>query len=165
MVHGDSQSTGHIDDDLAAADERWMLRALALARDAADANEVPVGAVVVMDGEEIASGFNAPISTCDPSAHAEIVALRKAATRLGNYRLPGCELYATLEPCAMCAGAIVHARVRRVVFAASDPKWGAAGSVFNVLDSERLNHRVTVRAGVLEEDSVLQLRRFFAVRR
>ena len=132
-------------------DERFMRRALALARRAQEAGEVPVGAVVVLDGEIIGEGWNQPIRSNDPSAHAEMVALRAAAARRRNYRLPDSTLYVTLEPCAMCAGAIVHARVTRVVYGAADPKSGAAGSVFNLLDSEQLNHRAQISSGVLGE--------------
>ena len=146
-------------------DERWMRRALALAREAARAGEVPVGAVLVLRGEELGAGANAPIADCDPSAHAEICALRAAAKRTGNYRLPGCTLYATMEPCPMCAGAIVHARIARLVYAARDPRWGAGGSVFDILGSPRLNHRVEVHGGVLAADSVALLDAFFRARR
>ena len=142
-----------------------MRRALALARHAEAAGEVPVGAVVVQDGEVIGEGWNQPIRSNDPSAHAEMVALRAAATRNKNYRLPGATLYVTLEPCAMCAGAIVHARIARVVYGAADPKAGAAGSVFHLLDSPALNHRAQVNDGVLGEESSELLRRFFQSRR
>ena len=146
-------------------DEFWMRRALDLAREAGRAEEVPVGAVLVSEGEEGGAGSNAPISTCDPSAHAEILALRAAAERRGNYRLPGCTLYATMEPCPMCAGAIVHARIARLVYAARDPRWGADGSVFDILRSGRLNHRVEVVGGVLAEESAALLESFFRERR
>ena len=142
-----------------------MRRALALARHAEQLGEVPVGAVIVRDGEILGEGWNQPISTHDPSAHAEMVALRAAARHVQNYRLPGATLYVTLEPCAMCAGAIVHARIARVVYAATDPKAGAGGSVFNLLASERLNHRAQVDGGVLAEDCRDLLRRFFEQRR
>jgi len=138
-----------------------MRRALVLARYAEEGGEVPVGAVVVLDGEVIGEGWNQPIRSSDPSAHAEMIALRAAAARVGNYRLPGTILYATLEPCAMCAGAVVHARVARVVYGAADPKAGAGGSVFNLLGSERLNHRAVVTGGVLGEECGDLLRRFF----
>ena len=150
---------------VSAEDERWMRRALDLARTAEAAGEVPVGAVLVSGGEERGAGANAPISTCDPSAHAEILALRAAGRRAGNYRLPGCTLYTTLEPCPMCAGAIVHARVRRLVYAARDLRWGAGGSVFDILGSTKLNHRVEVTAGVLAAESAELLEAFFRARR
>lgn len=142
-----------------------MRRALTLARHAEAAGEVPVGAVVVQDGEMIGEGWNQPIRSHDPSAHAEMVALRAAAARRKNYRLPGATLYVTLEPCAMCAGAIVHARLARVVYGATDPKAGAAGSVFQLLDSPALNHRTEVGSGVLGEESSELLRAFFQSRR
>ncbi len=147
------------------SDERWMERALALAEDAKAAGEVPVGAVVVKDDREIGAGFNRPISTADPSAHAEIVALRAAAAALGNYRLPGTTLYVTLEPCPMCAGAIVQARVDRVVYGAADDRWGAAGSVFDVLGSQVLNHRPECAGGLLADRSADLLRDFFKNKR
>lgn len=146
-------------------DESFMHEALALAREAWAAGEVPVGAVVVKDGGIVGRGFNAPISTHDPSGHAEIRALRDAATRLGNYRLVDCTLYVTLEPCAMCAGAIMHARLARVAFGAADPKTGAAGSVVDLFADKRLNHHTEVTAGVLSEDCAGLLRQFFAERR
>jgi tRNA(adenine34) deaminase len=142
-----------------------MSRALELAREAEAAGEVPVGAVIVRDGEIVAEGFNRPISTHDPTAHAEMVALRAAAARSDSYRLLGTTLYVTLEPCAMCAGAMVHARVQRLVYAASDPRAGAAGSIFNVVQSPALNHRLEVTAGVLAEDCGAILRNFFVARR
>jgi tRNA(adenine34) deaminase len=146
-------------------DEKFMRRALELARDAEAAGEVPVGAVIVRDGEIVAEGFNRPISTHAPTAHAEMVALRAAAARSDSYRLLGTTLYVTLEPCAMCAGAMVHARVQRLVYAASDPRAGAAGSIFNVVQSPALNHRLEVTAGVLAEDCGAILRNFFVARR
>ncbi len=142
-----------------------MLRALSLAEEAKVAAEVPVGAVVVLDEREIGAGFNRPISTADPSAHAEIVALRAAAKALGNYRLPGTTLYVTLEPCPMCAGAIVQARVDRVVFGAADDRWGAAGSVSDVLGSKVLNHRPECHGGLLADRSAELLRDFFKSKR
>ncbi len=149
-----------------AADERFMRRALELAQHAADAHaEVPVGAVLVLDGEIVGAGWNHSIGGNDPTAHAEILALRDAGQRLGNYRFPGATLYATLEPCVMCAGAIVHARLARVVYAANDPKTGAAGSVFDTLLSDRHNHKVNVQGGLLAEDAGSLLRGFFASRR
>ena len=149
-----------------AADEGFMRRALELARHARDLHEeIPVGAVLVREGEIIGEGWNQSISEHDPSAHAEIVALRAAGRKSSNYRLPGTTLYVTLEPCVMCAGAIVHARVDRVVIAADDPKTGAAGSVFDTLISERHNHRVAVTRGLLADESSQLLRDFFRERR
>ena len=142
-----------------------MREALTLASEAAGNGEVPVGAVVVKDGEVIGRGANRPISAADPTAHAEIVALREAATRLGNYRLTGCELYVTLEPCAMCVGAMLHARLARVVFGARDPKTGACGSVVDLPAVEALNHHARFEGGVLADESGALLRRFFAERR
>jgi tRNA(adenine34) deaminase len=148
-----------------ADDARHMARALVLADRAAAEGEVPVGAVLVRDGEVVGEGWNRPIGAHDPTAHAEIVALRAAAERLGNYRLTGTTLYVTLEPCAMCSGALIHARVGRVVYGARDPKTGAAGSVMDVLTTDLLNHRVVVEGGVLAQDSAARLQRFFAERR
>lgn len=142
-----------------------MRAALAAAGEAGRRDEVPVGAVVVADGIVVGRGFNAPISTHDPSAHAEISALRDAAARLGNYRLPGCDLYVTLEPCAMCAGAVMQARIRRLVFGASDPKTGACGGVVDLFAEPRLNHHTLVTGGVLAEECSDLLKRFFAGRR
>jgi tRNA(adenine34) deaminase len=146
-------------------DPRFMELALAEARRAWGHGEVPVGAVVVKDGEVIATGFNQPIGSHDPSAHAEIVALRAAAAKVGNYRLPGCELYVTLEPCAMCSGAMMHARLARVVYAAPDPKTGACGSVLDLFSEERLNHHTEVVGGVLADEASTMLKGFFAERR
>lgn len=146
-------------------DEHFMREALSQAELGRAAGEVPVGAVVVKDDEIVGRGFNAPISLCDPTAHAEVQALREAAARLGNYRLPGCSLYVTLEPCAMCAGAILHARVSRVVFGAKDPRTGACGSVVDLFSELRLNHHAEVRGGVLAEECGALLREFFAQRR
>ncbi len=146
-------------------DEQYMREALMLARQAEAAGEVPVGAVVVKDGEIVGRGFNAPISRHDPSAHAEMMALRDAAERLGNYRLPGCELFVTLEPCMMCAGAIMHARVGRVVYGARDPKTGVCGSVLDAFAELRLNHHAAVVGGVLAEECGATLSNFFAMRR
>ena len=152
--------------DRLAIDEMHMRRALALAAHASDVDgEVPVGAVLVVAGEVVGEGWNRNITLNDVSAHAEILALRAAGSRLGNYRFPGATLYATLEPCAMCAMALVHARIGRVVYAASDPKTGAAGSVFDTLVSERHNHRVSVEAGLLADESATLLRAFFRSRR
>lgn len=158
-------SDSHSSPSHTVLDVQYMQRALALARFAEAAGEVPVGAVVVLAGEIVGEGWNQPIRAHDPSAHAEMVALRAAGARLRNYRLTDTTLYVTLEPCAMCAGAIVQARVTRVVFGASDPKAGAGGSVFNLLASERLNHRAQVAGGVLAEASGEMLRRFFQQRR
>ncbi len=149
----------------AEADIRFMERALLLAGRAEAEGEVPVGAVLVRSGEIIGEGYNRPIIAHDPTAHAEIQALRDAATRVGNYRLVDSTLYVTLEPCPMCAGAIVHARVARVVFGAPDPRTGAAGSVFNLLQTEQLNHRTELTGGVLAEESAAMLRNFFRARR
>ena len=142
-----------------------MQVALTQAQLAWEQGEVPVGAVVVCDGEIVATGFNQPIGRHDPTAHAEIVALRAAADKLGNYRLPGCTLYVTLEPCIMCSGAMMHARLARVVFAATDPKTGACGSVLNLFDEARLNHHAEVSGGVLGEQCGALLKEFFAMRR
>lgn len=146
-------------------DLQYMRRALMLAQHAEQAGEVPVGAVVVLNGEVIGEGWNQPIVTHDPSAHAEMVALRAAARQIKNYRLTGATLYVTLEPCAMCAGAIVHARIARVVYGATDPKAGAAGSVFSLLDSDRLNHRAETVGGVLGGECSELLKNFFQGRR
>ena len=146
-------------------DEHFMGLALDLAREAGAAGEVPVGALIVLEGEVVGRGFNQPIGRHDPTAHAEIMALRDAATRLGNYRLPGCTLYVTLEPCAMCAGAIMHARMERVVFGARDPKTGAAGSVIDLFAEARLNHHTTIVGGVLGEACGSLLSGFFSARR
>lgn len=145
--------------------DRYMGLALEQARLAWAEGEVPVGAVVVKDGEVIAAGYNQPIGRHDPTAHAEIVALRAAAARLGNYRLPGCELYVTLEPCVMCSGAMMHARLARVVYAARDPKTGACGSVLDLFEQERLNHHTEVQGGVMADESSSLLKAFFAERR
>lgn len=150
---------------MADADVAYMGEALALARAAAARGEVPVGAVVVRDGVVIGRGGNAPIAHNDPTAHAEIAALREAGRALGNYRLPGCELFVTLEPCVMCAGAIQHARIARLVYGASDPKTGACGSVVDLFAERRLNHHATVVGGVLAAESAALLVDFFAARR
>jgi tRNA(adenine34) deaminase len=146
-------------------DVEFMRAALALADEARRAGEVPVGAVGVADGAIVGRGFNAPIARHDPTGHAEIAVLRDAARALGNYRLPGCDLYVTLEPCAMCAGAIMHARIRRVVFGARDPKTGACGSVVDLLAERRLNHHAIVTGGVLAEECGALLSAFFADKR
>jgi tRNA(adenine34) deaminase len=146
-------------------DEFFMREALSLAQQAAAAGEVPVGAVVVKDGQIVGRGSNAPISKHDPTAHAEIAAMRDAAQRLGNYRLVGCELFVTLEPCVMCVGAMFHARIARVVYGARDPKTGAAGSVVDLYSEERLNHHATIEGGLLAEECGKVLSDFFAMRR
>ena len=146
-------------------DERWMRAALALAEEAGAQGEVPVGSVVVRDGVLLGAGHNQPIGSNDPTAHAEIVALRAAASAVGNYRLPGADLYVTVEPCLMCAGALVHARIARLVFGTREPKAGAVVSNSRALCAEGLNHRVTVSGGVLAEDSAALLQAFFAARR
>ena len=146
-------------------DSDFMQLALEQAQLAWNLGEVPVGAVVVKDGVVIATGFNQPIGTHDPTAHAEIVALRAAAAKLGNYRLPGCELYVTLEPCVMCSGAMMHARLARVVFGAVDPKTGVCGSVMNLFDQEQLNHHTEVVGGVMADEASAMLKAFFAQRR
>ena len=145
--------------------ENFMREALALAEEAAAAGEVPVGAVVVRDGTVVGRGWNRPISSRDPTAHAEVVALREAAARLGNYRLPGCDLYVTLEPCAMCVGAMVHARIARVVFGATDPKTGACGSIVDLPAIAHWNHHGVFTGGMLAPECSALLRRFFADRR
>jgi len=142
-----------------------MREALLLARQAETAGEVPVGAVLVKDGAVVGSGWNQPIGAHDPTAHAEIMAVRAGARAAGNYRLTGTTLYVTLEPCAMCAGALVHARVARLVYGAPDPKTGAAGSVFDLVHSDKLNHRLDVQGGVLAEECGGLLREFFTRRR
>lgn len=142
-----------------------MAEALTLARQAADANEVPVGAVIVKDGQVVGRGWNRNISLHDPSAHAEIMAMREAGEALSNHRLPGCTLYATLEPCVMCAGAMIHARLDRIVFAASDPKTGAAGGKFDLLTNPAHNHAAEVNGGCLADESADLLRDFFRQRR
>ncbi|MGH8504883.1 MAG: tRNA adenosine(34) deaminase TadA [Stenotrophobium sp.] len=151
--------------DHAAHDELFMRHALTLAQRAQDEGEVPVGAVLVQDDRVIAEAWNRPITTHDPSAHAEMLALRSAAQTLGNYRLPGTTLYVTLEPCIMCAGAIMHARVARLVFGAADPKAGAVSSLYDVISQPRLNHRVQWTGGVLEAECGAILRDFFRLRR
>ena len=147
------------------SDEYFMREALALAAFAEVQGEVPVGAVVVKNGDIVGRGFNHPISSHDPTAHAEIAALRDAATKLNNYRLTGCELYVTLEPCAMCAGAIMHARISRLVYGARDPKSGACGSAVNLLNQRRLNHHVVVCSDVLADECGDRLSAFFRIRR
>lgn len=146
-------------------DRLFMRQALDQAHNAWTLGEVPVGAVVVKEGRVIATGFNQPIGSHDPTAHAEIMALRAASHVLGNYRLPGCELFVTLEPCAMCAGAMLHARLARVVFGAPDPKTGASGSVVNLFEQARLNHHTAILGGVLADECGTLLKSFFADRR
>ncbi len=143
----------------------FMEEALRLADQAGAQGEVPVGAVVVRAGVVVGRGFNSPISRQDPTAHAEIIALRDAAHQLGNYRLVDCTLYVTLEPCAMCAGAVQHARLERLVYGASDPKTGACGSVVDLFSEEHLNHHTKVVSGVCAESSAARLKAFFAARR
>ena len=149
----------------AELDRQFMQQALSQAKLAAAAGEVPVGAVLVRDGQVISTGFNRPITNSDPSAHAEMMALRAAAQSESNYRLPGTTLYVTLEPCTMCAGAMLHARVDRVVFGAADPKTGAAGSVLNVFSEKQINHQTQVEGGIMSEECGQVLRDFFKERR
>ena len=151
-----------IDDE---RDSHWMQHALHLAEQAAEQDEVPVGAVVVLNEEAIGEGWNQPISSCDPTAHAEIIALRDAAQRIGNYRLTGATLYVTLEPCLMCAGAMIHARIGRLVFGASDPKRGAVNSTTHAFETQGLNHRVTFTGGVMASACAARLHDFFRARR
>jgi tRNA(adenine34) deaminase len=161
-VTSDSRNT---DSMLLGDDVRWMQLALEQARRGQDAGEVPVGAVVIKDGEILGSGHNRNLLDSDPAAHAEIVAMRQAALRLGNHRLNGCFLFCTIEPCAMCAGAMIHARIARLVFGARDPKAGAAGSVLEVINHPALNHQMKVTGGVLREESATLLKDFFFTRR
>ncbi|MGL5631294.1 MAG: tRNA adenosine(34) deaminase TadA [Azovibrio sp.] len=146
-------------------DEFFMREALFQAEAAGCLGEVPVGAVVVKEGQIVGRGFNSPIGDHDPTAHAEIAALRDAARNLGNYRLPGCELFVTLEPCAMCAGAIMHARIKRVIYGAKDPKTGVHGSVLDLFSEERLNHHAEIQGGILAHECGQLLSEFFATRR
>ena len=148
-----------------SADIAFMRAALELAAKAADRGEVPVGAVVVRDGQVVGEGHNRPIGLNDPTGHAEILALRDAGQRLGNYRLPGCQLFVSLEPCAMCAGAIQHARISRVVYGAADPKTGACGSAVDLFANDTLNHHTSVVSGVMADECAALLQRFFAQRR
>jgi tRNA(adenine34) deaminase len=147
------------------SDELWMQEALRCAQHALDGGEVPVGAVVVHQGKIVGRGSNRNLTDCDPTAHAEVVALREAGTTIGNHRLSNCDLFATIEPCAMCAGALVHARIRRLVYGADDPKAGAVRSVMHVLNHPGLNHKMEVRSGVLAGQCVEILQEFFRVRR
>ena len=148
-----------------AADELWMEEALRCAQRALESGEVPVGAVVVFDGRIVGRGWNRNISDSDPTAHAEIIALRAAGAAVGNHRLESCELFATIEPCAMCAGALVHARIQRVVYGADDPKAGAVRSIMKVLNHPQLNHKIEVRSGILAGRSTEILQSFFKSRR
>ena len=146
-------------------DEKWMLHAIKLAEHAESIGEVPVGAVIVKDNKIISEGWNQPITSNDPTAHAEVIALRAAAQTVENYRLVDTTLYVTLEPCAMCAGALIHARVQRVVFGTTDPRTGAAGSMFNILNTTKLNHTIEIEQGVLEKDCAQLLKEFFKKKR
>jgi len=148
-----------------AEDRRWMARALRLAERGARAGEVPVGAVLVRDGKLLAAGCNCPLARCDPTAHAELIAVRRAAQALGNYRLPGATLYVTLEPCVMCVGALVHARIARLVYAAPEPRTGAVESRWRLLEQGLHNHQVRYTAGVLAAPAADLIRAFFRVRR
>jgi tRNA(adenine34) deaminase len=152
-------------DEQRQKDDAGMRLALDQAHNALLVGEVPVGAVILRDGQVVATGYNRPITTHDPTAHAEIVALRHAAQLLQNYRLAGCELYVTLEPCAMCSMALLHARFKRVVFGAPDPKTGAAGSLLNLFDNRQLNHHTALHGGVLQDACAQLLREFFGARR
>jgi tRNA(adenine34) deaminase len=163
---GPVQSPRETGESPLTADERWMRRALDLAYEAKNAGEVPVGAVLVsQDGQEVAAGWNRPISTNDPTAHAEMIAIREAGLRLGNYRLGSTTLYVTLEPCPMCAGALVHARVSRLVFGARDLRFGGVRSKFQIADSDLLNHQLQITEGVLGADCQALLQEFFAALR
>lgn len=146
-------------------DEHWMQLALEQAQLAANHGEVPVGAVLVKDGELIASGFNQPISSCDPSAHAEIVCVRAAAKKLSNYRLPGTTLYVTIEPCTMCVGALIHARIERLVFGAPEPRAGAVVSAAQLLEGTQFNHRIVAEGGVLADQCATLMQKFFREKR
>lgn len=146
-------------------DEFWMRFALAEARQAALVAEVPIGAVIVFDNTIIGSGYNQPIRTCDPTAHAEILALRQAAQRLGNYRLTNATMYATIEPCAMCAGALVNARIKRLVYGAAEPRQGAVNSIFQICTNSSLNHQIEITAGVEEATCKTLMQAFFQARR
>jgi tRNA(adenine34) deaminase len=146
-------------------DELWMEEALRAAQRALEAGEVPVGAVVVCDGRIVGRGWNRNISDSDPTAHAEVIALREAGASIGNHRLAGCDLFVTIEPCAMCAGAMVHARIKRLIYGADDPKAGAVRAVMEVLNHPALNHMVEVRSGVLAGRSAEMLQEFFRSRR
>ena len=146
-------------------DKEWMERAFELAQKAKESDEVPIGAVIVRENKIIGEGWNQPISSQDPTAHAEIIALRDAGNNICNYRLPNTTMYVTLEPCAMCAGAIIHARITKLIFAAADPKTGACGSIFNLLQTEELNHKVDITKGIMEYECCLLIRTFFKEKR
>lgn len=146
-------------------DKEWMQRAFELAQKAKEHDEVPVGAVIIHENKIIGEGWNQPISSNDPSAHAEIIALRDAGNKVGNYRLPNATMYVTLEPCAMCAGAIVHARLSKLTFAVADPKTGACGSIFNLLHAEELNHKVEIDKGIMEDECRSLIQTFFKEKR
>ncbi len=146
-------------------DKKWMERAFELAQKAKENDEVPIGAVIVRENKIIGEGWKQPISSQDPTAHAEIIALRDAGNNICNYRLPNTTMYVTLEPCAMCAGAIIHARITKLVFAATDPKTGACGSIFNLLQTEELNHKVDITKGIMEYECCLLIRTFFKEKR
>ncbi|HKN71712.1 MAG TPA: tRNA adenosine(34) deaminase TadA [Terriglobales bacterium] len=161
----DELSSHELSSDEVASDELWMEEALRCAQRALEAGEVPVGAVVVCAGRVVGRGWNRNLADCDPTAHAEIVALREAGRNLGNYRLGECELFATIEPCAMCAGAAVHARVRRLVYGAEDPKAGAVHSILQVVNHPSLNHQMEIRGGVLAGRSAELVQEFFRKRR
>jgi len=148
-----------------STDEFYMAKALHLAEQAGDAGEVPVGAVVVCGGEVIGEGYNQPISACDPTAHAEIVAMRNAASQINNYRLSDCDLYVTIEPCTMCVGAMVHGRIRRIVFGALEPRAGALNSQLQLMDQSHYNHSIEVRGGVLERQCSELISSFFRQKR
>ncbi len=165
MDETEKLSTEGLEVSFETFDGIYMKQAIDQAHNAWALGEVPVGAVLVKDGKVIATGFNQPIGNHDPSAHAEMMAIRQAATLLGNYRLPGCELYVTLEPCAMCAGAILHSRISRLVFGAPDPKTGAGGSVVNLFAEPKLNHQTEVVGGVMADACGRVLKEFFALRR
>jgi tRNA(adenine34) deaminase len=145
--------------------DKWMQRAFDLAKKAEAQDEVPVGAVIVYEDKIIGEGWNQPISANDPAAHAEIMALRDAGEKIGNYRLPNATIYVTLEPCTMCAGAIIHARLAKLVYSVDDPKTGACGSVFNLLQTEELNHKVEIEKGVMEDESRSLIQSFFKEKR
>ena len=152
-------------DNRATADEKFMRRALELAEQAAAAGEVPVGALVVADGDIIAEGYNQPIGGCDPTGHAEIIAMRNASKLLGNYRLSGCQLYVTIEPCTMCVGAMIHARIGRIVFGAHEPRAGALESQLRLLEASHYNHRIEWQGGVLAEQCGAAISQFFRAKR
>jgi tRNA(adenine34) deaminase len=165
IAHSKAQSGANSPELPITSDELWMEEALRCAQRALEAGEVPVGAVVVCDGRVIGRGWNRNISESDPTAHAEVIALREAGATVGNQRLGSCELFATIEPCAMCAGALVHARIKRLIYGADDPKAGAVRSVLQVLNHPALNHQIEVRSGVLAGRSAELLKSFFKSRR